>query len=459
MSEKYLIVAQQEQALPYDPQTMAEGVGLALLSFLGPLLLELDQWLDKRLIRTFVQAIEAMLTFRDRINGLLLSELGSYLDPIGQGGGTKRLSRLLHNGKWTAALIDRFLWWRASQQIEQWESQGEAGLLIWDSSVWEKPESLKSEGLGPVQSSKAKRLTHIKPGYYSPPGRPICVPGLHWVGLLLVGLSLSQGPAMLAAMCWWTARGWRGSWSRDEDKKLLERASRSWGGQVLHVFDRGYASSLWLGALHHYSARFVLRWRQQYRLLFEGQSKVSWKIAQGKKAWGSRGLWDGRRRKWVSASVLAFPVRHPDHPDLPLWLVVARRKGSTPWYLLTSEPVETEADAWRVVLAYARRWQIELLWKTCKSELGMQSPRLWDWDSRLKLLGLATLAYAFLLHLLSTPFQLLRRWMLRYAAHRTGKRLRATRVPLARLRLALSRLWAAFPPRWSRRAKLLSAVS
>ena len=113
MSEKYLIVAQPEQVPPYEPQAIAEGLGLTLLSFLGPLLLELDQWLDKRLIRTLVQAIEAILTFRDRINGLVLSELGSYLDPIGKGGGTKRLSRLLHSSKWTAAIIDHFLWWRA----------------------------------------------------------------------------------------------------------------------------------------------------------------------------------------------------------------------------------------------------------------------------------------------------------------------------------------------------------
>ena len=151
MSEKYLIGSQAEPVPPYDPQAIAEGLGMALLSFLGPLLLELDQWLDKRLIRTFVQAIEAMLTFRDRINGLVLAELGSYLDPIGKGGGTKRLSRLLHSAKWTAVIIDRFLWWRASQQIEQWEDRREEGLLLWDSSVWEKPESLKSEGLGPVQ--------------------------------------------------------------------------------------------------------------------------------------------------------------------------------------------------------------------------------------------------------------------------------------------------------------------
>ena len=287
MSEKYLIVCEPEQVPPYEPQAIGEGLGLTLLSDFSPLLLELDQRLDKRLIRTFVQAIEAILTIRSRINGLLLSELGSYLDPIGQGGGTKRLSRLLHSSKWTAAIIDHFLWWRASQQVQQWENQGEEGLLIWDSSVWEKPESLKSEGLGPVQESLAKRLTQVKPGYYTPPGKPICVPGLHWVGLLPVGLSLTQGPAMLAAVCWWTGRGWRGSWSRDEDKRLLERACSSWGRKVLHVFDRGYASSLWLGALHAYAARFVFGFRHQYRLLCDGKLKAAWKIAASAKKPGA----------------------------------------------------------------------------------------------------------------------------------------------------------------------------
>src|ERR1700726_224950 len=142
MSEKYLIVSQAEQVPPYDPKAMAEGLGMTLLGFLGPLLLELDQWLDKRLIRTLVQAIEAILTFRDRVNGLVLSELGSYLDPIGQGGGTKRLSRLIHSSRWTAAIIAHFLWWRASEQVEQWASQQQEGFVIWDGSVWEKPESL-----------------------------------------------------------------------------------------------------------------------------------------------------------------------------------------------------------------------------------------------------------------------------------------------------------------------------
>jgi hypothetical protein len=151
MSDKYLTVGEAPPVAPYDPQAIAEGLGMTLVGFLGPVLLELHQWLDKRLIRTLVQLIEAILTFGDRVNGLVLSELGSYLDPIGKGGGTKRLSRLLHCPKWTAIFIACFLWRRATEQVAQWASQDQEGLLIWDGSVWEKPESLKSEGLGPVQ--------------------------------------------------------------------------------------------------------------------------------------------------------------------------------------------------------------------------------------------------------------------------------------------------------------------
>ena len=187
MSEKDVIVSQAEQVPPYDPKAMAEGLGMTLLGFLGPLLLELDQWLDKRLIRTLVQAIEAILTFRDRVHGLVLSELGSYLDPIGQGGGTKRLSRLLHCPKWTAIFIERFLWRRASQQVEQWESQGEEGLVIWDGSVWEKPESLKSEGLGPVQGSQGQTLDPCQTRLLHASRQADQCAGLAWGGLVAGG--------------------------------------------------------------------------------------------------------------------------------------------------------------------------------------------------------------------------------------------------------------------------------
>jgi hypothetical protein len=156
--------------------------------FLAPLLYEVNARLDKRLVRTLVHRVEAILTFRDRINGLLLSELAGYLDQMGSAAaGTKRLSRLLQAPGWAAALIERFLWQHADQRVREWKQQDQEGLVVWDGSGWEKPESLKSAGLGPVPSSKARRRTPIKPGYYTPPGRPICVPGLRLPQPLVAG--------------------------------------------------------------------------------------------------------------------------------------------------------------------------------------------------------------------------------------------------------------------------------
>lgn len=128
MSDTYLTVVEAPPVPPYDPQAIAEAVGMTVLGFLGPLLLELDQWLDKRLIRTLVQVIEVILTFRDRITGLVVSELGSYLDPLGKGGGRKRLSRLLHCPKWTAVVRERFLWHRARKPGGAMGRAGRSGI-------------------------------------------------------------------------------------------------------------------------------------------------------------------------------------------------------------------------------------------------------------------------------------------------------------------------------------------
>ncbi len=93
--------------------------------------------------------------------------------------------------------------------------------------------------------------------------------------------------------------------------------------------------------------------------------------------------------------ILAVPVRHP-RLDKEMWPVVSRPgKGRTPWYLLTNEPIATPDDAWRVVVAYARRWQIEMCYRACKTDLAMESPRLWFWENRLKLLLMVSLVYAF----------------------------------------------------------------
>ncbi len=417
-----------------------------LLRFLEPLVCELDVTGDKRPWRTLVQTVEAIVAFRDRNHGLLLSELGEYMDGLGRGGGTKRLSTLIHHRGWKAQQVEEFLLWRADSQLASWEAQGEDGLLIWDGTVLEKPESLSAEGLCAVRSSKALRLTHIKKGYYHPPGKPIFVPGLHGIGLLLAGRSHHQGPAMLAALRWWTSRGPLASHEKDENCKLLRLVSGRWGRRLLHVFDRGYCGSPWLGALYGFKTRFILRWKTTSHLLdAHGVKQAAWKIARGKRGLAPRTIFDAVHRRNVEGSVLFFPVTHPDYPDWSLTLVVGRRKGGTPWYLLTNEVVATAEDAWRVVMAYARRWQIELAFRNLKSELAIQSLRVYDWQGRLKLLGMLTLAYAFLMDLMCEEERTARDWLISYACHRSGAHLREVKLPFTRLRIALAKLWLAYP--------------
>lgn len=430
---------------------VARELEAELERFLAPLVVWLDPLLDKRLVRTLVRSIVALVERRNRAHGLLLSELGAYLwDPAHAPAGTKRLSNLLRSPKWEANLLSLYFWRHATQRLAGLESAGETPLLIWDTSVLEKPESIASPDLGSVRSSKAQRLTHIKPGFYHPPTRPLFVPGWRWIGLLLVGLSGASGPPCVADMRWWTTRGPHASDQDREQRDFLQVCALSWHRRVLHVWDRGYAGRAWVDLALAFPLRFVVRWPNRYHLLSDrsGVHPVpAWRVAQGLRVWDSRLLWDARHHIQRRTGVLAIPVWRRDDSlrAQPLWLVVVRR-GQEPWYLLTTEPVTTPEEAWRIVYAYARRWQIELCWRYGKSELALESPRVWSWEGRQKVLLLATLAYAFLLSLLHDDHAPIRQWLLRYWCHRTGKRSREASAPLYRLRSALSRLWLAHPP-------------
>ncbi len=411
--------------------------------FLLPVLAALDAQIDRRLVRTLAGTVRAVLCWRHRAHGLLLSELGAYLlSPAQAPAGTKRLSNLLRSPKWAAATLERLLWRRADAALAAHEARGEEVYVAWDESVLEKPESRGAEGLCPVRSSKAGRLSARKPGYNRPPGPQVFVPGHHWLSLLLLGRS---GPPTLVSMRWWTTRGERASDKRREEGAVLAEVARRWGPRVLHLWDRGFAGSPWLGEALRRPIRFVVRWPTRYHLVDQTGERPAWQCVRGQRSWDHRELWDGRRRCWRKTGVLATMVWLPGHPQ-PLWLVVARRgQGQSPWYLLTSEPIHSVEDAWAVVFAYARRWQIELVWRYGKSELALESPRLWTWERRHKLLLIVSLAYAFLLSLLTDTAALLRQQLLRQWCHRTGQRGREARAPLYRLRSALSRLWLTYP--------------
>ncbi len=433
-----------EQGLSAAPAVSA-GLRERLTIYLTPILQDLDAYIDRRLVRTLRDTVEAVLVFRNRAMGLLLSELGGYLlSPDHAPAGTKRLSNLLRSRKWNGTLLEAALWHQADEERQQLLASGQPALVLWDESVNEKPESIASDELGSVRSSKAHRLTRIKKGYYTPPKGPVFVPGFRWICLLVCGCS---DPPCVAAMQWWTNRGQDALEASDVKGSLLLRCAEEWGSSVLHVWDRGEAGGPWLSLALSLSLRFVVRWPKRYHLLdATGRERCAWEIARGKKAWDQKEVRVLPGKPAVLVKVLALPVSHPRYAGHPLTLVVARQgKGKEPWYLLTTEPVETPQAAWEIVFAYTRRWQIEMTFRYTKSELAMESPRLWTLERRVKMLLIVTLAYAFLLSLLIAPLAIVRQWLLRFFCHRNGKRGRDTPAPLCRLRSALSRLWTTYP--------------
>lgn len=410
-----------------------------LKGFLAPLLARLDEQLDSRLVRTLGATVEVLL--QNRYSGLLLSELGAFLtSPETAAAGTKRLSNLLRSPRWSADALNDYLWEHAQQKLFDWIARQREPLAIWDESVWEKPESIALEGLGSVVSTRAKRLKRIRKGYYNPPGGPpVIVPGMNWLGVLLSGTGSAP---LLAAMRWWTNRGERAEEKRGVELSLLEKCAAAWAKSVLHIFDRGFAGAPWLDVLASSDVRFVMRWPKRYVLQdLLDEARPAWMLVKGKKTRQSRMVFDAPNGKRSRRGVLSIPVRHPSYPG-PLWLVVSRRgKGHEPWYLLTNELADTPALMWKIIYAYARRWQIEMTWRFGKTELAMQSPRLWSWDNRLKLLLIVSLVYAFLLSLLDPLLKPLRDVLLQRFCHRTGKRSRDCPTPLYRIRTALSYLW------------------
>src|SRR5689334_7840200 len=156
-----------------ENQRQSQLYGAKLEEFVGSLLVEMDKQVDKRLVKTFLKALEAIITFRHSAYGLLLSELGGYiLSAEHAPAGTKRLSNLLRSKRWTGKLIEDFLWGKANQRVNEAVGEQKDVFIGWDESVVEKPESIAIEGLCPVRSARAARLKRVKPGYFNPPGGP-----------------------------------------------------------------------------------------------------------------------------------------------------------------------------------------------------------------------------------------------------------------------------------------------
>jgi len=472
-----------------EDRDLSGEVAEGCFEFLKPLLEELDKKIDLRLVRTLANGVMAIVRHRNRPFALLLSELGAYLTGPKRGpAGTKRLGNLLHSEKWEAADIEEYLLEQGKERVEEEAARSPEGraLCILDGSVLEKPEAAKMEGLMPIRSAKARRIARPRPelgkGYFrGKPGGPIVVPGFEWVGALLTGWGEpgEKRPLTLGAWHWYSKpvdepkdRNSRVVRQKGTEaaRSVLDRVVSAWGeDKLLHVWDRGLSSAWWLTDSLEKGWHFVVRWKKGNKLRRadapslgdvtasdyrqEQDGIAAWKLTAGLRAWGERRIANPRNPKQpITVSFAAREVRLL-HRDDPLWLVVVRlgkatkrrRGGSEPWRLLTTEPVRSAQECWRIVQAYVARWEIEQMLRFGKSELGLESIRVRGWEPRNKLLALVSLAYAFLVQLLSDERGHLLPALLRWA-HRTGRQAHAAYRSLYRLRAGLAALWQRHTP-------------
>ncbi|MES2519188.1 MAG: transposase [Bacteroidota bacterium] len=413
--------------------------------YLSDLQLSLDKLLDKRLVGTFYHLFVAILVNRNRSMGLLLSELGGFICGFDHApAGTKRISNLLRSKKWSSTVLDDFLFARSKKRIEQLQQIGKRPLLIWDDSKIEKPESWLTEGLCSVESSKGKRLTKVKKGFYHPPVSRICVPGYRWTASLLS--ALGEAPSV-CQMSWWTTRGKYKENGSNIIFKMLEKLHKSIGKGVLHVFDRGYANAWTVEWLTYFQQDFLVRWKKNHLLIHPDKGKKKTHLlARSFKAQQRKIVFDSQRKVIKSISIAWTKVQHPDFVGIDLSLVILRdrKNHQSPLYLLTSIQVSNLEQAWEMCHVYMHRWNIEQTFRFCKTELAIESPRLWFFENTCKLLGMVALIYDFLIHLINNWGNwiqlILKRW-----CHRTGNRYRKASVPIYRLRVAIHNIiWTKF---------------
>src|SRR2546429_1960477 len=151
MSFQYDTDSQEQPTAQEESQFWAQQ----LARYLAPYHKRLDTYLDRRVVGNLMTTVAAIVQTRTE---LTTSALGSAIcGPAHADAGTQRLQRALHHPGWEAQVIEEVLWQEAEKSRKLMQQQGETPLCIWDSSVLEKPESEKLQGLGAAPGTQPQR--------------------------------------------------------------------------------------------------------------------------------------------------------------------------------------------------------------------------------------------------------------------------------------------------------------
>jgi hypothetical protein len=180
---------------------------------------------------------------------------------------------------------------------------------------------------------------------------------------------------------------------------LVSKVYRATEGRGIFVLDRGGdRRRLYKQLLREETpVRFIIRQRGDRHVLHGGRLRETLELAETCKTPYAETVIkhkDGREKAYF----IQFgwcPVRLPEHPEKPLWLVVAKGFGAKPLMLLTTEPMSRNRKVvWWVIQAYLTRWRVEDTIRFIKQSYNLEDIRVLTYE-RLKNMAALVLAAAF----------------------------------------------------------------
>jgi hypothetical protein len=180
---------------------------------------------------------------------------------------------------------------------------------------------------------------------------------------------------------------------------VIRKVYRSTEGRGVFVVDRGGdRRTLYKDLLNQESpVRFIIRQRGDRHLLYGGKLRETFELAERCKTPYAETVIkqkDGKEKAYFIQFGFC-PVRLPEHPEKPLWLVVVKGFGEKPLMLLTTEPMSRNRKIlWWIVQAYLTRWRVEDTIRFIKQSYNLEDIRVMTYQ-RLKNMAALVLAAAF----------------------------------------------------------------
>ena len=250
-------------------------------------------------------------------------------------------------------------------------------LLIVDPSDIQKKYAKKMQYLAPVRDGSEDT---IGKGYW------LCE---------VVGCEVGANQITPLAQELWSQHAPDFKSDNDQILSLVKRVRQSTGGRGIIVYDRGSdRRRLLVPWTQDHSCRYFVRQRGDRHLLYKRKAKSCLALATScTTPYAAKIIKEKEGEEKTYFIEFGFlPVRLPECPQRPLWLVVVKGLGKKPLMILTTEAMRRNRKVlWWAVEAYLTRWRVEDTIRFIKQSYDFEDIRVLTYN-RLK--NMATLVLA-----------------------------------------------------------------